>query len=125
MDCKEKDLKLNRFLIEFQMRNAVPRKCPECRERDSLAGIYHHLILIHDYEEFLFFRYIDVTLKLAQFNEGYRLKCTSRSCKEIVLGSHELFNHLKTEHHKSVVAALSAIETLLKRKEKSYYELKV
>ncbi|MFI5305081.1 MAG: hypothetical protein ACHQYP_09845 [Nitrospiria bacterium] len=105
------------------MNASILRKCPECRDRYSLIEMFHHLRLEHDYEEFVFFRFIDVELKLVTFNEGYKLICpASASCKEILLGSHELFDHLKTEHKKSGHAALNKIEAILKEKERSYYE---
>jgi hypothetical protein len=108
------------------MNTSILRKCPECRDRYSLIEMFHHLRLEHDYEEFVFFRFIDVELKLVIFNEGYKLNCPARqSCKEILLGSHELFDHLKSLHKKSGHAALKTIETVLKNKEKSYYESRI
>ncbi|MFI5304954.1 MAG: hypothetical protein ACHQYP_09200, partial [Nitrospiria bacterium] len=67
------------------------------------------------------FRHIDINLRLVKYNSGYQIQCPLyKGCDPTLVGSMELFQHLRAVHNKDRRKALNKLEHMLKNLEKRY-----
>jgi len=87
------------------------------------VGMFAQNVEGHDWEEFWVFRYIDIDLRLIQYNAGYKIQCPLvKKCDPTLFGSRDFFQHLRSVRKKDKRSALLKLDQILKKLEERYLD---